>query len=737
MGALDVVRSLLKAGIRADDYLMHFNDQPAIIEAATTGNLECVELLLGACNVNRAIRTLDFETHSIEVSIVSKLSNLHLFLSSLTDKKILTHNRRDHVYPGNSFREVGRGVMIDFSLENQSHSRTLDMILESGADVNLTWEPTVRDNIGLIDLYHENHIPLKWQITLLEQSYYQNIKLFNRLAPYSTRSIGRITRSGICLSAKQGKGILLEYLVSKPAEPNFNQAAFLELVLAEQFLITGMDTDAEVVRGLVEFGVDPRLPSLSLNDNFLLYQLLINAQKHGCNGDFYDIVTLLLQSGMAIDSNVLEAGVEKEGIDLLLDLSHHGADIRKYGAAALLTAACIDNYEAVSWLLEAGVDINAVVEMKSESYSIIALASYHLDFSRNLGPATCEMLRHLIHCGAVPKNSPHDLNAFEFLHHLLSRSSSDRELSDKILLVLGTIVDQHDLSRPGSCLLEASISQHPQQPPNLGKEKRKQRLAVFELLFRRGAPVRDSHVLASLIYYEGRHELINEVLDAGVDTNAYSQLSWDLSRWDLSRWDDVVCLLITPIQAAAARGKQALVDQLIRRGVDVNQPGIGFRARTALQAACEWDPISPDRKIDKLNLVQFLIENGAEVNAPAVPDAGLTALQAAACRGDMETVLLLIHYKADLNAPPSKERGECALDGAAARGRLDMVQFLLGVGALSYIRGKTGYDGAIEAAEFEGNRAVADLIRQHAENDIRLYGANLAMTFLDETTEAA
>lgn len=88
-----------------------------------------------------------------------------------------------------------------------------------------------------------------------------------------------------------------------------------------------------------------------------------------------------------------------------------------------------------------------------------------------------------------------------------------------------------------------------------------------------------------------------------------------------------------------------------------------------------------------------------------------TALGRSAAVGDLELAALLLREGADVNAT---DVFGTALDEAAGAGRLDMVKFLLNANALSAVCGATGYDGAIRRAEFRGNPAVADLIREHA-----------------------
>lgn len=474
-----------------------------------------------------------------------------------------------------------------------------------------------------------------------------------------------------------------------------------------------MEIDVDVIRGLLEFGVNPNLPSLPLDINYLLYNLVQKRSKYGCSNDFSSILELLLRLGAVIDSEILQGSVERVGIDTLLLLSQHGALVSRDGAAALVVAACFDNYEAVSWLLEAGVDINATINVDSERWSVLALVSagsrlrrsrLEMFPYRDLEAASCEMLTYLIDYGAALKINPEDVTAFQFLHRIIRRGIR-RTLYDRVKFFLEKL-DSRDLVDDKNCLYGACLD-----------EVNDSRQSVFKLLHKHGVPIKDGSVLPTLIRLGDSPELVQTLLEAGMDIHAYSG---EIGSTQQS---------YSPIQAAASRGDTALVEQLLHKGADINQRAYHYFGRTALQAACEWDAHSIAHKI---KIIRYLLEKGAEVNAPPARIGGLTALQIAARNGNMEVALLLVQAGANPNARPDQYFELCALEGAAQLGRLDMVQFLLNVGALSHFRGETGYDGAIELAKTMGHYTIIDLIRRHVENDTRLFGGNLAMTFQDE-----
>jgi ankyrin repeat protein len=201
---------------------------------------------------------------------------------------------------------------------------------------------------------------------------------------------------------------------------------------------------------------------------------------------------------------------------------------------------------------------------------------------------------------------------------------------------------------------------------------------------------RGNSMLTNLIKGHVDDDLIFHVLDSGVEINQAG------TGYNAR----------TPIQAAAETGNLNLVKELYSRGANINAPAAINGGRTALQAAC-----SVNNNID-IDLVRFLLEHEADVNAQAGTKAGLTALQGAAIKGNISLALLLIEdYEAEVNALPAVEDGRMALDGAAEHGRLDMVQVLLNAGAKSEVAGQSGYDRAVELAEEQGHWAVVDLLK--------------------------
>ncbi|KAJ0115669.1 hypothetical protein J7T55_010492 [Diaporthe amygdali] len=168
----------------------------------------------------------------------------------------------------------------------------------------------------------------------------------------------------------------------------------------------------------------------------------------------------------------------------------------------------------------------------------------------------------------------------------------------------------------------------------------------------------------------------------------------------------------TALQAACQRVAPLwFIEFLVDKGADVNAPPAPNNGYTALQAACLLGA--------PLSCISFLIEKGADVNAPPAPVEGETALQCAAMRGSMNVVGLLLDHGADANALSGYSTLEdfCrAIDLAIGLSRLDMVHFLISAGARSRQPGLTGFDGAIAIATSDRHFAIADLLQEHADS---------------------
>ncbi|KAJ3577320.1 hypothetical protein NPX13_g3247 [Xylaria arbuscula] len=661
-------------------YNMGYNGQylEAIMESIARGHDECATTLWQ--HLIQPDTLMSLKTAGFQTAFESFL--YHILL------------QREHGLEGGSKWSVDRG--------EPSVLQILTWFLEAGANINAPAQLSGFQR----NRHYTRHTSKGWMPTIIDDLYYKNLQLHSRLAGHSILSCTEITRSGIRHAAKGGIDALRMYLLSISSYTPVQQDKLLGIFLTEELLgsVGAPHTDLDAIQTLLDY--TPSLPyfGMKLNVSAMLYYIVRKARQNGIHHKTNRIVEILTSKGAHVVAETIEVAVESKGTALLQILSPYTADLSTRGTLALCTAMQLDNFEAVSWLLDRGVDGNATVRdnKTKEDITVVARANKSVaghepfcifdyevedEVVQSLRPMSYAMLEYAMFRNIKLRASPNDPSIRRLLWLILKNVSEKSAWPDefkKVQLVLtaGTIDIEHESSSPEPCLLEACF---------IGKDIQLSRsLALMGLLLEHGIPTKNSGVLTHLIAHRAPNDKIRRVFDSEIDVSVYCGQGLYGEK--------------TPLQAAAGIGSLHWVRLLIERGANVNHPAKGWWGRTALQAACENGNI---------DLIRLLLIHGAHVNAPPAPDYGVTAFQAAAMHGDFEIALPLLDYGADINAPPSADLGYCALDGAAAYGRLDMVQFLLDLGALSYVRGESGYRGAILKAE-KYEPAIADMIRQHA-----------------------
>ncbi|KAJ3766056.1 ankyrin repeat-containing domain protein [Lentinula raphanica] len=153
----------------------------------------------------------------------------------------------------------------------------------------------------------------------------------------------------------------------------------------------------------------------------------------------------------------------------------------------------------------------------------------------------------------------------------------------------------------------------------------------------------------------------------------------------------------TPLQTAAARGCNDIVELLLQYGAKVNVQS-GYYD-TAIQAAAFWG---------HADTIEILLQHGVDINIQGGHYG--TAIQAAAVGGHTETVRLLFQNGADINAQGGNYN--TAIQAAAANGYKDTVEFLLQHDADVNAQGGM-YGTAIQAAAIMGHKEIVELLAQH------------------------
>lgn len=613
----------------------------------------------------------------------------------------------------------------------------LDIFLRNGAPVDLIilsndFLPRIAHHFQaarrsrLWDVYRS--VSQAYHLSILDYYFYFDREIFQKMAPHSQMPADQVTRSGIISALEVDMDCLCDYLSHFPsAAVSRDLPLLLEMIFAEQVLLWGMfgahdwrPIPLHVLQGLLDFGVDASLPSLPETGPD---KLVITAIENECS-DTIGILQLLFENGAIFGADALESAAIRGDIEVLRYVANRIDDIQ-IQTKVLATAIADDNREAVQVLLDSGVDPTAedAAEDASERYmSVVAQAvecsiSPFRDF--HLSQA---MMEYLLERGIEFKVRKHDHGPFKFIRHLIVNADNS-EVFEAIKYILTATDSLNDVRSSGLYLIGA-ISESIQITGGttsggwleLEKSVRLDRLRLLQYLFRLGAQVRPQIALESplvvLALLDGPQELIDEVIKAGADIQSYG----------LGFTDSI----LTPLQAAARQGNKALVEFLLDKGADVNQPAYCSGRRwgsnggaTALQGICAWDPATSAERVTRMEIIKRLLDLGADLNAAPAETNGYTALQIVAQMGDLEVATLLIHLGADVNAPRGRWGGEVALDGATVHGHLDMVKFLLTARAVSHDRGETGYDGAIREAKKHGHFAIADLIQQHVADNAR------------------
>lgn len=686
MNCLDILCDLIDKGCHADSYPIRCSTGSIIVDVLENGNFDCARLLIENCDVNhetRQGRSSFTSTHFVD------------FIFAFND------TRSDHLH-------------------------CLELFFKQGADVDYEFHPRLRLCGPLLRMLRYRNraeafrLTDDWPLSILDYVYYFHRSCFAKLARYSKVPLG-FSRARVLWHLDQGVDALREYLPSnldfprpfklgETAGNDTNKADIperrhhcLEMLLAEQFLLSiDCPEDNEWwnrVKGLSELGID--LTWLSNTKELagsILYAtaFLITSDDGTEKENGSQIMHWLLDQGFQVKADALCVAIDDDEGGILEYLASVCKDLEEEAGEALVHAALDDNFDAIKRLLDKGVDPNFITARDYNAFEAAARGS------------SLATMKYLVQRGARPRTwtqADHPSRALMkmFAYHAVTLTD---EMFNKVEYITEKHITIDEPSCPSAQLLEMCHSL-----PAF-REDIEQRRVIFEFLLKKGARLSPGSPLAEWIAAGGGHQLVQEMLDAGADPDAYS------SDTD-SRYPDIPRTIHTPLQAAAWLGDHTLVCMLMERGADVNRPAVGVYGRTALQAICAWDPVRSEERVRKDKIIRSLLDEGAEVNGTS--SQGHTALIHAAQLGDMSTAFTLLKHGAKVDVISTQYNHytghhSTALDVAAYFGRLDMVEFLLNANALSssaYFDSKD-YDLAIQSAREQDNFAVSEVIRKHS-----------------------
>ncbi|EEP81496.1 predicted protein [Uncinocarpus reesii 1704] len=410
------------------------------------------------------------------------------------------------------------------------------------------------------------------------------------------------------------------------------------------------------------------------------------AARHGN----LEIVELLLNAGAVPDSTALSQAVFSGSIATVTALLLKGADPNNLAAVnscgtyrtqwtPLQEAARIGNIDLIRLLLTCEADVNAPASWEGGRTALQAAAEH----------GSLQVVEELIEAGANINASAASTDGVTALEAAVRKN--DSKLTRFLLDHGATLAIADETPEMGILNIVTktwSIDEY-----------------LAEMLIKAGADVNPSighgqkleaeEVAVYDVASRGSFSLMQMLLMQGANVNIRLK----------SRWGPA-----TALQAAVQRQHVDIIQALLDRSADVNEPANTNSGGTALQYAV---------LSGNIGIAQLLLKYGADVNAPGSPKNGRTALQAAAGKGHIGLVNLLLQHRANVNAPACEDGGVTALQGAATAGNIRIVLMLLAAGAdvdgaPAMVNGRTAIEGAAEHGRLD---ALHILLNYHPDTE--------------------
>ena len=123
----------------------------------------------------------------------------------------------------------------------------------------------------------------------------------------------------------------------------------------------------------------------------------------------------------------------------------------------------------------------------------------------------------------------------------------------------------------------------------------------------------------------------------------------------------------TPLGLAAFFGRKAILEELIRRGADVN-----ITSNNTMKVQAIHSAVAQQDQALALQMTEMLLKKGASVNA--TQSGGWTPLHEVAFHGEIKLVRLLLDWGADKTI--KSDDGKTAIDMALQQGHTDVIALL-------------------------------------------------------------
>ncbi|KAI1119760.1 hypothetical protein F5Y10DRAFT_291014 [Nemania abortiva] len=577
-------------------------------------------------------------------------------------------------------------------------------LLDAGSDVDIYDELGWRRQTSRWGWYEPQYpswlVDYAWKRFPTEASFIT--KLFDR----SLKAQSEVTVAGVCIAANQGPKHVRQYLASRRLPLGENRTAILQIAISEAaaYGLSGP------VGCLLQLGVDPNVKYIERGFSSDCDHRDWHPVVRAAHGQHHHVLAVLRSMGTysqpllivkrffnahrdatpTSDSNIsvnaalslvrlFRPEIEEDGRSLIL---------------LFLKSAYQENFSICAKVCEMAWSWGAprvIGDLGRDALHYAIFYSCCLDMIKFLmarGYRVHSKLAYdygycLDHLSAEETRFPSYYPRSSMLGDALTSYSNDRLAIINLLLDEGaetTGVNGHHT------LLELVFARA------FSAGNRIDTIEIFKKLFYANAPVNrppqqvpSRSILTSLIGFDADDSLIFQVIDATRDI------------------DECIGGYV-PLLAAIAKGRLAIAKRLLDRGAKVNNVAYVGRS-TPLAIACGATDIP-------LGFIEDLIKRGADINPQVVRQNSRTPLHAAAETGKLNVAALLLKHGADVNVACkfSEDFYYTPLDIATMEGKLDMVHLLRSLGGKSWDQGMTGFDGAIAHARIGGYYAIAEFL---------------------------
>jgi ankyrin repeat protein len=706
-----VVRSLLKAGANANDYIYcgedcEEHDYPIECDypsgttldlSLLTGSIEIVDMILCAGGRTTTKHSLE---HAIEIESVEVLGCLLCLGAYLSEKAIGNAMQKDlsgrYVKALLAERQdirTKRAVLVE-AIKSGSRSTIVHLFQDETSNQRKLFQKNP-DLTGAIErCCEEGHIEILR--LMLEKSSTCGVSISPMFgtslyravsnnhdeivdailsAGMDVNAMGKVRHSPLFAAIKNQNKRVTEILINAGAILNPKSEPWPNCVQREKvsgnILIAAIQWgDHTLIKNLVEAGAD--VNAFGKTSDYHSKCSCIRPLTAAVMKNDFDLVNYFISAGAEIDlpsdcdgkiMTTLSAAVGNQDFELVDFLLRAGAN--PYDAGALERAT--NNLRLLQVLLKAL--LNHEKPRNGTNSGIRALNRAMKKQDQVMVRAILNSpLKHINSIGLALKGA------------LLFDSTPDFEVT-RMLLISGADPNsawKHDSSpllvavgckSPQKVQLLLDAGAQPDQPLTFGMSKTPLQLAVSN----------------------GHHEIARKLLDHRADVNA---ISWTGCHANMA-----------PIEIAVYKRDIEMVRLLLQYNADPN---------TVFNEGDYWldKPLQRACKDGSKEIIESLLVHGADANAIHAKNH-TTALQIAATKGFLGIAYLLLKHGADVNAAAAEVDGRTALEGAAEHGRVDMVQLLFNAGASISEDGRSQYESAMRMASENGHHATRRLLESY------------------------